>query len=42
MSKAINLYGDGKAAKRIVRVLIKMLVRGIGQKIKKGLFDGNQ
>ena len=26
MSKAINPYGDGKAAERIVRVLVKMLV----------------
>lgn len=28
MSKAVNPYGDGKAAKRIVRVLVKMLVSG--------------
>lgn len=30
MSKAINPYGDGKAAERIVRVLVKMLGRGRG------------
>ena len=28
MSKAINPYGDGRAAKRIVKVLVKMLVNG--------------